>query len=586
MLSFKEKLDQRIWEILGYTVSGDSTNIPEGTDAEFILQSIIDIHLNGHAEKEIKANGDKQYVISFSIIALFVLTIACINYMNLATARSTKRGREVGVRKVLGANGLNIFRQFMGESYVMSLLALMISIVIVEIALPGFNVITGKTLTLSVLANLPLLGSVIVIFLFVGFISGSYPSLFLSNFNPLVVLKSNTISGHSKTALFLRRGLVILQFSISIILIIGALIIYAQIKFIQNKDLGFDKKDIVVLRLTNTIREEQISTLKNEFKSIPEVASATGTSVIPGDRVHFLTVRLPDQVDENIQTTDEDGGVSTMRVLLADEDVINTFGIKIKEGRGFSSEFGTDADAAFLINEAAVEWLELKDPVGTRFEYLYALPQPKKGQIIGVMKNFHYASLHADVEPIMIHISPMLKQYLSIKVNSKDVKNVIALIEQKWVSVFPSIPFEYFLLESSYNEMYKSEINMGQIITYFTFLAILIACLGLFGLASYIMEQRTKEIGIRKTLGASMSSIIRALSKEFIILIAISNIIAFVPAYILMRNWLNNFYYRIDISIWVFIVTAILSIVIALITIGSQALIAASENPVKSLKYE
>ncbi|MBU1014507.1 MAG: ABC transporter permease [Bacteroidetes bacterium] len=586
MLSFKEKLDQRIWEILGYTVSGDSTNIPEGTDAEFILQSITDIHLNGHAEKEIKANGDKQYVISFSIIALFVLTIACINYMNLATARSAKRGREVGVRKVLGANRSNIFRQFMGESYVMSLLALMIAIVIVEIVLPGFNVITGKTLTLSVLANLPLLGSIIVIFLFVGFISGSYPSLFLSNFNPLVVLKSNTISGHSKTALFLRRGLVILQFSISIILIIGALIIYAQIKYIQNKDLGFDKKDIVVLRLTNTIREEQISILKNEFKSIPEIASATGTSVIPGDRVHFLTVRLPDQVDENIQTTDEDGGVFTMRVLLADEDVINTFGIQIKEGRGFSSEFGTDSDAAFLINEAAVEWLELKDPVGTRFEYLYALPQPKKGQIIGVMKNFHYASLHADVEPIMIHISPMLKQYLSIKVNSKDVKNVIALIEQKWVSVFPSIPFEYFLLESSYNEMYKSEINMGQIITYFTFLAILIACLGLFGLASYIMEQRTKEIGIRKTLGASMSSIIRALSKEFIILVAISNIIAFVPAYILMRNWLNNFYYRIDISIWVFIVTAILSITIALITIGSQALIAARENPVKSLKYE
>lgn len=587
MLSFKEKLDQRIWEIFGYTVSGDETNIPEGYEAQFLLQPITDIHLNGHAEKEIEANGDKQYVFLFSIIAIFVLAIACINYMNLATARSAKRGREVGVRKVLGANRSNIFNQFMGESYVMSLLALLISILIVEIALPGFNVITGKELNFSMFTNLPLIASIIGIFLFVGLISGSYPSIFLSSFNPLKVLKSNTISGNSnKTALYLRRGLVILQFSISVVLIIGAITIYSQIHYIQSKDLGFDKKDVVVLRLTNTILSEQLETLKNEFKSIPEIKFATSTSVIPGKRVHVLTVKVPGQADKNVGNEDEDDGVIGMRVLNADEDVIGAFGIQIKEGRDFSREYGTDANTAFLINEAAVEWLELENPIGTRFEYLYGLPEPKKGQIVGVMKNFHYASLHTEVEPIMLHIIPMFKQFLSIKINAKDLSKIISKIEEKWMSVFPSIPFEYFFLEASYDEMYKAEVNMGKIITYFTILAIVIACLGLFGLASFIIEQRTKEIGIRKTMGASTFSIMGAFSKEFIVLVAISNVIAYVPAYYLLSSWLDGFAYRIDISIWAFISTTILSIFIALVIISTQTLKATNSNPVESLKYE
>jgi len=587
MHNFKNKLDARIWEVFGFTISGDDTNIPEGIEAEYLLQPITDIHLNGHAEKEIESNGDRQYVFLFSIIAIFVLAIACINYMNLATARSTKRGREVGVRKVLGAARSNIFNQFMGESFVMSFLALTISLLIVEIVLPGFNVITGKALTLSVHTNLALLTSIVAIFILVGLISGSYPSLFLSAFNPLKVLKSNTISGNSdKTALYLRRGLVILQFSISVVLIIGAITIYSQINYIQNKDLGFDKKDVVVLRLTNTIRAEQLETLKNEFKSIPQIQAATSTSVIPGKRVHVLTVRMPDQIDESVANSDEGDGVFGMRVLNADEDVLNTFGIDIQEGRGFSSESGTDANAAFLINEAAAELFELEETIGTRFEYLYGLPEPKKGQIVGVMKNFHYASLHTEVEPVMVHILPMFKQFLSIKVNAKDLSKVIGSIEDKWQSVFPSIPFEYFFLETSYDEMYKAEINMGKIITYFTILAIVIACLGLFGLASFIIEQRTKEIGIRKTMGASILLIMGAFSKEFIILVAVSNVIAYAPAYYLLSSWLDNFAYRIDISIWAFISTTLLSILIALIIISSQTLKAANTNPIESLKYE
>ncbi len=582
----KEKMDARLWETFGLIVSGPDANVPEGSDGEFVFVPITDIHLKSHVEKEIEVNGDIQYIYIFSIIAIFVLLIACINYMNLATARSAHRGREVGVRKVLGANKTTIFKQFMGESYVMSLLALLFSLLFVELILPGFNTFTSKTLILSVFSNIPLLQLLIIVFFVVGFLSGSYPAVFLSKFNPLKVLKSNTISGSSnKSTLYLRRGLVVFQFSISVLLIIGAITVYTQLRYIQTKDLGFNKEQVVVLNLTNTIRPEQIKMLKNEFRKEPSIVSATSSSVIPGERVHMLSVRFPDLREQNIEGNEEEDIIG-MRVINADVDVVETFGLEIVEGRNFSEGYGTDEQSAFLINEAGVKAFQLENPVGSRFEYLYGLRVPKSGNIVGVLKDFHYASLHSDIEPVIVQIMPQYNRYMSVRINPGNIKETLAKIENSWEAVFPNLPIDFFFLDTSYDNMYKTEMSMGTIITYFTILAIIIACLGLFGLASYITEQKTKEVGIRKVLGASIISIINSISKEFLVLIVIANIIAYLPAYYFLDNWLSDFAYRVNINLGVFLITSVLSILIAVLTVSSQAMKTARMNPVDTLKYE
>lgn len=583
----KQKIDTDIWEMYGYTISGDSANIPEGYTAEMIFNPITDIHLNGHAEKEIESNSNIQYVYIFSIIAMFVLIIACINYMNLATARSARRSREVGIRKVMGANKSNIFNQFMAESFFMSIFSMIIAIVIVEIVLPSFNILIGKQLDLNLLSNIPLTVLIFVITFIVGFLSGSYPAFFLSNFKPLSVLKSNTIAGNgSKTTLYLRRGLVIFQFAISSLLIIGSITVYKQLIFIQEKNLGFDKEQVMVIPLSGRNVRANVEVLKNDFLSMPEITSACATSVIPGQRIHFLSVRIPDIAEDNLEGNEEGDDVFTMRVMNADIDVVETFGLEIVDGRSFSRDFVSDPDKAFLLNEAAVKEFELEDPVGKRFEYVYGLPEPKAGHIVGIVKDFHYASLHTEVEPLMIHVFPGYYRYLSVKLKTDNVQKVVENVEEKWKKVSSDIPFDYFFLDASYDNLYKSEMNMGKIVTYFTALAILIACLGLFGLASYITEQRTKEIGIRKVLGASMGSIMKVLSTEFVILVLIANIISWIPAWYFLNNWLDGFAFRINISLIVFALTATISLFIALLTVSTLALKTAKANPIDALKYE
>ncbi|MBI9038130.1 MAG: FtsX-like permease family protein [Bacteroidales bacterium] len=507
--------------------------------------------------------------------------------MNLATARSAKRSREVGVRKVMGANKSNIFNQFMAESFFMSIFSMIIALLIVEIILPSFNLLIGKQLDLSLLLNIPLTISIIIICILVGFLSGSYPAFFLSNFKPLSVLKSNTISGTgNKTTLYLRRGLVIFQFAISAFLIIGSITVYKQLMFIQEKNLGFDKEQVMVINLSGRNARENVEVLKNDFLSMPEILSACATSVIPGERVHILTVRIPDIAEDNIEGNEEGDDVLGMRVMNADIDVAETFGLEIVDGRSFSKDFVGDPDNAFLLNEAAVREFELENPVGKRFEYLYGLEEPKAGHIVGIVKDFHYASLHTEVEPVMIHIFPRFYRYISVKLKTDNVQEVVKTVEEKWKKVSSDIPFDYFFLDASYDNLYKSEMNMGKIVTYFTALAILIACLGLFGLASYITEQRTKEIGIRKVMGASIISIMKTLSKEFVVLVIIANIIAWIPAWYFLNNWLGGFAFRTNISLHVFAITAVVSLFIALLTVSSLAWKTAKANPVDALKYE
>ncbi|MCF8228787.1 MAG: ABC transporter permease [Bacteroidales bacterium] len=584
---FDDKVRGNTWEVFGYVVAGDSSEVPEGYELQMITHPITNIHLNGHAEKEIEANSDAQYIYIFTIVALFVLIIACINYMNLTTAKSFRRAKEVGVRKVLGAHKRNIFRQFMSESYLISFLAILIALIVVELILPFFNNITVKDLQLNVFSNLILLLVLLIVYVIVGFLSGSYPAVFLSRFEPLKVLKSNTTNDKSnKSALYFRRGLVILQFAISVILIIGSITVYRQLVFIQNKKLGFQKENVLLVKTAGVWDKQKLEVLKKQLLNSPQIESISSASMIPGERAPFLTVRIPGLADQESEGSNEGEDIFGMRVMSADEDVLNTFGFEISEGRGFSKEFGTDANEAFILNQAAVKEFELENPVGSSFEYLYGLEDPKKGKIIGVVEDFHYASLHTAVEPLMIHIMPVYYRYLAIRTNAGSTADILSKTEDAWMAAFPNLPFEYFFLDNYYDNLYKSELNLKSVITYFTILAIVIACLGLFGLAAYITELRTKEIGIRKVLGASFGSIVYSLSREFMLLIIIANILAWVPAYYFLNNWLDGYAFRISIGLGIFILTAIVSFFIAFVTVGMQAIKAAVMNPANALKYE
>jgi putative ABC transport system permease protein len=585
--SLSTKANEQIWEIYGFDVENDTTGVMEDYAASLIFQPITDIHLNGHAEKEIEANSNKKYVYIFLSIALFVLIIACINYMNLATARSSRRSREVGMRKVLGAGRASIFNQFMAESYILCIIAMVIALIMVELILPGFNQMTGKDLSINVLNNHILLVAMILIVIVVGFVAGSYPSLFLARLDPMKILRAGRAAGKgNKPALYLRRILVISQFTISVILIIGTITVYRQLNYFQDLPLGFEKEQVLVVSIPARGYQDKFITLKNELKNNPQINSSALISGVPGQRVPFLTVALPDATE----STAEDAGSLAdgfgMRVMSGDAEILKTLGIEMADGRDFDVNIQQDEKDAFIINEAAVEWLELENPVGTKFTYLYNVNPPKEGKIIGVAKNFHYASLHTEVEPVMIHVYNPYNRYLIIRLQTDNLQATITSIESAWNDVLPSIPFSHFFLDSYYDNLYKAETNVGTIITYFAILAIIIACLGLFGLVSYITEQRTKEIGIRKILGASIGSIIKTISYEFMILVLISNILAWVPAYFLMSDWLNDFAYRTSLGVWTFVLASIASFLIAFLTISFQSVKVALANPVQAIKYE
>jgi len=586
-LSLKQKLDEDIWEILGYTVTGDSTNIPEGFDAEMIMNPITDIHLKGHAEKEMESNSDIQYIYIFTIVALFVLIIACINYMNLATARSATRGKEIGVKKVLGANRSSIFNQFMSESFLLSFIAMLLAVLMVEFSLPYFNNFTGLHLTFNILSNTQLLLSILAIWLIVGFLSGSYPAMILSGFNPLKVLFSTSLSaGNGKAALYLRRGLVVFQFALSILLIIGVISVYKQLQYIQNKSLGFNKSQVVVIPYAGSMDHDKIEVFKNEIALNPEVISASGTNSIPGVRIHMLPFRFPDLAEENPEQFEEGDDYVGMRSLSSDMDIFKTFGLEIIDGKEFSSFSPTEAEKAFILNEAAVKELELENPVGKRIDYIWGLEEPLHGNIVGVVRDFHYASLHTEVEPLVIMVNTPYNRYLSIRLQSENIAGIMPKLEQSWFNTFPNTPFEHFFLEAAYDNLYKTEMNMASIISFFTFLAIFIACLGLFGLASYITEQRTKEIGIRKVLGASITKIIKTFSKEFVVLVIVANVIAWFPAWYFLNDWLDGFTFRTGLSWWLFVAAGIISLLIALLIVGLQSYRAGRMNPVQAIKAE
>ncbi|MDH5704772.1 MAG: ABC transporter permease, partial [Candidatus Aminicenantes bacterium] len=494
----------------------------------FSLQPLTSIHLHSHLAYEIEASGDIRYVYIFSAIAFFILLIACINFMNLSTARSVNRAKEVGVRKVLGADRIRLTKQFLGESLFLSLVALPIAVALVELFLPAFNVLTGKDLRIDYFGNSVVLIGLTGILLFVGIISGSYPAFFLSTFRPSEVLKGKLKAG-SGSSLF-RKVLVVVQFSISIVLIAGTIIIYNQLDFIRNKKLGFDKDHVVVMPVSRSGIGQNFEAFKRELLQNPGVESVCGSTSLPS-LLPTRSVFIPEGVEE--------GERLTLRNVLVDYDFIKTFGLEIKEGREFSRDFATDMKEAFVVNEAAAKEFGWDSAVGKR---LIDLEGPK-GHIVGVVKDFHFRSKHQRIEPLILSLLPSSRYvyFVSVKIKSSNISDTLAFLKSRWNAFSPGWPFEYFFLDDNFDRMYKSEDRLRQVFLTFTFLAIFIACLGLFGLAAFTAEQRTKEIGIRKVLGASVPGVVLLLSKEFIKWVLIANVIAWPVAYFALSRWLENF---------------------------------------------
>lgn len=535
----------------------------------YSIRPITDIHLFSHFGFGNFA-GNIQYIYIFSMIALFILIIACINFMNLSTARSCQRAREVGMRKVIGAVKSQVIRQFYIESCIYTFFALVLAFCLVGLLLPVFNTLSGKAVSLSVLTNgsIPLI--IFGITLFTGIVAGSYPALFLSAFRPIKVLRGSTKTG-AKGSLF-RKTLVVVQFALSIGLIIGTGVIYNQLGFIKGRNLGFDKDFMIYLPLRGGV-SGSYDVLKEELKKNLDVieVSAADTS--------------PSGIYSNSGGADWEGKDPEKDVSLhftyVDFDYFKAAGMEMKEGRAYSMAHPTDMDSAFVVNEEVVKLMDVDSALGRSFSF-----GDRTGTIIGVVKNFHFQSLKRTVEPLILLLTKDYLNVILVRISAQNMSAALGNIEKTWNKVLPNVPFEYNFPDEEIKALYQSEERMGDVLKYFTILAVFIACLGLFGLASFAAEQKTKEVGIRKILGASVSRIIFLMCREFMLLLSFAVVVAWPISYFVMRTWLQDFAYRTPFRVEIFVGAAGLAFVIALTTVSFQAFKAAFTNPVDALRYE
>jgi putative ABC transport system permease protein len=539
------------------------------------LQPLSDIHLRSHLNSEIEANGDMKYVVIFSLVAFFVLLVACVNFMNLATARSEARAREVGLRKVVGALRAQLVRQFLGESLLTAVLSLAVALGLVLLALPEFNRFVGRELALNVAWNGQIILFLAAITLFVGVVAGLYPALFLSGFKTVRVLKGRLEEGTS--GFTFRKALVVFQFAISIVLIVCVGVVSGQLRFMRTKDLGFSKEHVVVLP-SSPAMIMNLEGFKARLLQNPDILSVSAAKRVPSG--HLL-----DSAQAQLLTGEERQALDfRISNLLVDYDYIQTYGIKMAAGRNFSREMGTDATQAFIINEAAVRrigWSSPGEAIGQGLLY-----GRLRGQIIGVVKDFHFESLHEEISPIVMYLSRSDLARISVRIAPHDIPRTLAFLEDVWAEMRPNRSFSYFFVDESFDRLYKSEENLGRIFRTFAWLSVGIGCLGLFGLASYSAERRTKEIGIRKVLGASVSELTVLLAKEFTKWVVVANVVAWPVAYYAMSRWLRNFAYRTDIGVGTFLLAGGLALVIAALTVSFQAVKTALSDPVRSLRYE
>jgi putative ABC transport system permease protein len=539
-------------------------------DARLNLQPLARIHLYSRYEFD-SAHGDITYVTIFSLIAFFILLIACINFMNLTTARSANRAREVGMRKVAGAYRRDLIRQFFGESILLAFIALTFAVGLVFLLLPVFNDLAAKELRFGISGNFQALLALGMIALFTGIIAGSYPSLFLSGFQPANVLKGTAHSG-ARGSTF-RKVLVVLQFSLTILLIVCTTVVYNQMNFMRNRKLGYDKEYLVYAVLRGDMRK-QFDAVKEELMKNPNILDVTSSATIPTYGYNFSNSlwRWEGQdPDEEI----------LMRASFIDYDYFKTFGMEIIEGRSYSKEFSTDPKEALIVNEEAVKVMGMESPIGKQLGI-----GDNQAKIIGVVKNYHFRSLKQEIEPLILILNPGQCYALFARLKSEGISQAINHMEKIWGQFAPGFPFSYRFMDEAIDNLYRSEQQIGTIFRYFAILAIFISCLGLFGLASYMAEQRTKEIGIRKVLGATVSNILFLLTKEFTKWVLIANALAWPLAYYAMNRWLQGYAYRINIAVWSFVLAAALALAIALFTVSYQAIRAATANPADALRYE
>ncbi len=516
-------------------------------------------------------DGTLRFVLVFSAIAILILLIACINFVNLTTAQSGKRAREIGLRKVIGANKSSIRKQIYSELLVIVAIAFILAVILVDLFIPKLNTLSEKTLSFSVTENFWLLISMLCIALVTMIISGTYPAFYLSSFSPAKVLKAAASTGSSKSSL--RKLLVIAQFTISIVLIISTLIITQQMIYIKNKELGFDKDHLVYVELLGNLKT-RFGTVKNELLRNPNINSVTTAVSLPNNAINSAG-----GIDWEGKPADARGA---MTFISVEKDYFKTVGIEFLEGETFKTIPNDMLLREFIINEKAVEFMKIKNPVGKSFKMWDRAP----GRIIGVVKNVHNTSLHQEIRPAFYVQFPYFYNYLIINMKNENIQNTIGFIQDVYRKVNPNYPFEFHFLNENIDRFYRTEMQINRIITYFTMLAIFISCLGLFGLSLFMAEQRIKEIGIRKTLGATVSNIVGLMSKDFLLLVAVANLISWPAAYFIMNKWLQNFAYRIDMRLWIFALATGLALVIAFLTISFQTIKAATANPADSLRYE
>ncbi len=543
------------------------------------LQPMTDIHLRSHLEEDMASNSDISYIYIFSVVAFFVVLIACINFMNLATARATIRAREVAIRKTTGASRTELIIQYMGESMMSAGLAFVVAMALFIAILPWFNTLVGKAFQISYLDSPEMLLWMMGITLFVGLLSGSYPALFISRIHPAGIFRGELTSG--TTGSTLRKSLVVAQFTLSILLIISTAIVYQQLDHMQSKQLGFDKDQVVVIPLIGGV-ERDFNAFKARLSQSPHIQRVTRSVLMPGRmassvQMPAFATRLADQPEEKMVR---------IPALFVSADFEETLGLRLLSGRPFSSELNDDSNNAVILNRAAVERLGLTTPeevAGLHIRYIGSSPI----RIIGVVEDFHMQSVHSAAGPVQLRfMNRGGGGQAAIRLQAQNIPDGIDAIEDTWASIFPDYPLAYSFLDEDFERLYVSERQTGNLLGAFSFLAIFIACLGLFGLAAFTTRQQTKEVGIHKVMGASVTRIVFMLSKDFLKLVAIAVPVAWVLAYWAMSNWLQNFAYRVDIGPAWFLIAAFLALAIALATVSFKAVTTALTNPVESLRSE
>jgi putative ABC transport system permease protein len=542
----------------------------------FSLQPMTSIRLHSHLSSELEVNGDISYVYIFSAIAVAILLIACINFINLETARSERRAKEVGIRKTLGSNRLQLVRQFMTESILMTAFAVMIAVGLLELLFPFFNGIAGKEMNLSLFGDPSLIPFLICLTMFIGLVAGSYPALRLSSYDAVQALRSEMIIAERKS--FLRSGLVVFQFAISIILFVATVVIYSQLKYVQDKDLGFNKEQVIVINKTDHLGKG-VGPFERDLLDNATVIAVSNSTAIPGNQQGSAAFWVKGATSQQVQA---------MSFMYSDYDFQKTYQLKLLSGRFLSKDHPSDTSAV-VVNQAAEKVFGVKDLVG---KYLVTPGRSKAGgqtyEVVGVIRDFNYESLHEFVQPLVMGFVPSEQtgQFVSVRVAPGDYASTLSFLESRWNKYAGSEAFNYDFLDQNLAHLYAAEQSTGKIVTTFSVVAIFVACLGLLGLAAFVTERRTKEIGVRKVLGASVAEVVYLLSMEFTKWVLIANVAAWPLAYYIMNHWLTHFAYRIDMTVWPFLLGGIAALAIAIVTVGWQAVRAATANPVESLRYE